>query len=655
MEPMENTEVCSNCGFNSNGASQNQEVDQLKGGSLLKERYYIGNVFSKTLDSTVYLAYDEELCKKVFVREFTGEGIANLSGKYTATELKQRFLSYAKSTATINMCEILPHTIDAFAENKGCYLVTDYFDGENLKSLLGAGINISSANAVKLVQQLLSGLKQIHNSGVVFGSISPETLYVLKNGGIRLFGIAVGFYDFLEDIESRVEVLNPSYAAPEIFGEGAKKGAYTDVYSAAAILYRLLTNEIPAISFLRSGGENLASPRKVNKNIPKNIATALLNALSWQIETRTQSPKRFLNELSANKVNRRISGLIIWANILGFLQGLYDKFVVKKATFEENRKNAKKEKANKPKRKIKFLWLWITAPTVLLAVIIILLILIKPMGSTGDGIILSSAISADGEEWYYGNGSETPTNSSKYIYGGYSSKKSDSSNKNDSSDSGSSDSVDISSKSDSSEVSNLTECPNLVGFSLSQAQKELENKGLLLGEVIYEKSTDYYPNYVINQTPQNGEKVQKGSKVNLVISKGIEIPNISGLGIKEAKDKLSEAGFTNIQYNFESSNNEIGKVIKAEFESETNQTVNDKVIIFVSGEEAQVLDYCDKTVAEAKNMASDFNLEFITADGNPIPEDADLNSYKVTIQSVKKGEIAYKGMTITITAELFNN
>lgn len=650
MEPLGSSDICPKCGFDNSVDNQ-----KIKIARYLKNRYYIGNVFSKSLDSVVYLAYDEELDKKVFVREFNGEELAKLGGKYTVFELRQIFLSYAKSTATITMCDILPHTIDVFDENESAYLVTDYFDGESLKTLFSSGINIGSAAAFKMVKQLLNGLKLIHNSGMIFGAISPETIYVLKNGEIRLFGIASSFYNFLEDVDSRVEVLNPSYAAPELFSEMERKGPYTDVYSVAAIFYRLLTNKIPAISFLRSGGENLIPPKKVDKNISKNTETALLNALNWQIENRTATPKRFLKELSSEKVKRRLSAAIIWADVLGFFQSVYDEFLARKLRYQERK--PKTEKNQKQKRKL--LWVWITVPVVLLLLATLVLFVLKFSNGFDTGENTTSTLSGNGEEWYYGSGIETPTNSSKYVYGGHSSKKQNSSKIQSSSSenlsSGNKESSGSSKEASSEEDANIVECPRVIGIPLEQVKKALEGKELLIGEIAYEESVYHYPDYVIKQNPARGEKVEKGSKINLVVCKAAQLPDVAGLSMSAAKTKLAEEGFKNTVYKFAKSDKAVGSVTQVYFETKTNQTKTGKVAIVVSGEEAApIFNYSGKTVAEAKAISADVKLVFALEDGADISgiADADLDLYKVVSQDVSAGSSAYMGMTVTLTVAL---
>lgn len=624
MEPISDGKVCPKCGFNNETAAE--------GGRFLKERYYIGNVFSKTLDSTVYIAYDEELNKKVFVREFTGENIAKLSNKYTAAELKQKFLNYAKGTATLNMCNLLPHTMDVFEKDEVGYLVTDYFEGENLKTLLNSGIKISYSNAVKMVKQLLNGLESIHNAGFVFGAISPETLYVLKNGEVRIFGLANRFYDFAEDLDCRAELLNPSYAAPELFEEELKVGAYCDVYSAAAILYRILTNKIPPISFLRSGGENLTSPRKINKNIPKNVAIALLNALNWQIESRTASVKALLNDLSAKKVKRVRSGAIIWANILGFFQKSTDK--------------SEKPKNNKNNKKT-LLWLWITIPAIILiALILFLIFFFQNTSDNGDNSADLSTSIEDG--WYYGNGTETPVSSNDYVYGGEDNKQSSRPNKNNSGSSSLSSMPNISQNNP-----NLVESPDLLSYYLDAAKEAIEDADCVVGSITFKESADHYVNQIIAQYPSPYITIKKGTAIDLVLCK---LPDVSETNLYQAISTLEKAGVYNIEYKFDASSTKApGTVIKNYFEDNSNPTRSNKVIVTVSGEKAEVSDYLDKTVAEMKGLTSDFVFEFKMQNGNPLPENADLNSYTVVSQSVEKGMPAYKGMTVTITVVTFND
>ena len=83
--------------------------------------------------------------------------------------------------------------------------------------------------------------------------------------------------------------------------------------------------------------------------------------------------------------------------------------------------------------------------------------------------------------------------------------------------------------------------PNLLGFSLSDAKKILEGKGLVLGSVSYSYSEIYKEGIVINQNPVSGvESVKKGDSINVVVSKGpkpVEKPKEEKPSEEEDKNK----------------------------------------------------------------------------------------------------------------------
>jgi serine/threonine-protein kinase len=61
--------------------------------------------------------------------------------------------------------------------------------------------------------------------------------------------------------------------------------------------------------------------------------------------------------------------------------------------------------------------------------------------------------------------------------------------------------------------------PSLVAKSFEEINKILQESGLGLGEVTYEKNSTYTPNTVLSQSPEAGTLVNTGAKVNVTISK----------------------------------------------------------------------------------------------------------------------------------------
>lgn len=60
--------------------------------------------------------------------------------------------------------------------------------------------------------------------------------------------------------------------------------------------------------------------------------------------------------------------------------------------------------------------------------------------------------------------------------------------------------------------------PNLVGESLENSTEALENSGVELGTVTYRVRKELVPNTIISQSLAPGSKVDRGAKINLVVS-----------------------------------------------------------------------------------------------------------------------------------------
>ena len=61
--------------------------------------------------------------------------------------------------------------------------------------------------------------------------------------------------------------------------------------------------------------------------------------------------------------------------------------------------------------------------------------------------------------------------------------------------------------------------PNLIGRSLQEAKKEIQQAGLALGNVSYQVENDFLPETVIAQSIEAGTEVSQGDTLSLLISK----------------------------------------------------------------------------------------------------------------------------------------
>jgi beta-lactam-binding protein with PASTA domain len=88
-----------------------------------------------------------------------------------------------------------------------------------------------------------------------------------------------------------------------------------------------------------------------------------------------------------------------------------------------------------------------------------------------------------------------------------------------------------------------TQVPTLIGLSVDQAKQALDRAGLDLGD-LSGKPSDEDRNTIIKASPNEGETVPAGSRVDLTYASGNnKVPDVSGDSESEARQRLEQEGF----------------------------------------------------------------------------------------------------------------
>ena len=96
--------------------------------------------------------------------------------------------------------------------------------------------------------------------------------------------------------------------------------------------------------------------------------------------------------------------------------------------------------------------------------------------------------------------------------------------------------------------------PDVTDLSLRNARIQLQNYGLTVGTISYVSSR--FKNTVLRQSISGDTRVEKGAVIDLTVSDGlgvdmVKIPEITGLRLTEAQNKLSEVGLRVGEITFE--------------------------------------------------------------------------------------------------------
>ena len=112
----------------------------------------------------------------------------------------------------------------AFVENSNIYLVSEYYEGRDLKSLIEENqkkkIYLEQKVIIDILKQMLSGLKYLHDKNICHRDIKPANILINKNNEIKIIDYGLSVYlskdhGYLSGGETQVGSIR--YVSPEIF------------------------------------------------------------------------------------------------------------------------------------------------------------------------------------------------------------------------------------------------------------------------------------------------------------------------------------------------------------------------------------------------------------------------------------------------------
>jgi eukaryotic-like serine/threonine-protein kinase len=134
------------------------------------------------------------------------------------------------------------------------YVVMEFVEGASVASYLRPGLAYETQYALPIAQGLLAALTEAHRLGFVHGNIKPSNVILVPRPDgppvVKLLDFGTGkVMDAAGGIMTRTRngsfLGSPSYLSPEQIRNAREIGPRTDLWSAAIILYQLLTGRDP--------------------------------------------------------------------------------------------------------------------------------------------------------------------------------------------------------------------------------------------------------------------------------------------------------------------------------------------------------------------------------------------------------------------------
>ena len=312
--------VCDFCGYD---LSKNNPSDKLPVKFIIRDRYFVGKILYSDLTEAVYLGYDTFENRAVNIREYFPENIASRNPDKTVFASRENQFCFNKGLMEFVETykkligfpvSALPSTYNVFEENSTAYAVCDTFSGITLKSFLSKnGGNLKWEQARPLFLPLIDTVKSLHGISVLHGCISPDTVFVCRDGKLRLKGVPI---ESVKKIENSYEQYgktdvkcqtNPGYWAAEQYGLTEEDiGEYTDVYGVCSTLFTVLIGAVPPSADERLGSDKLTIPAHFADELPRQVLVSLANGMQINPKDRTRNIETLKNELIYGETKENI-------------------------------------------------------------------------------------------------------------------------------------------------------------------------------------------------------------------------------------------------------------------------------------------------------------------------------------------------------------
>ena len=574
-------------------------------GKILGNRYEIIEKIGNGGMATVYKSKDRVLNRYVAVKilrdEFT-----------TDEEFIKRFRIEAQSAASLTHPNIVS-IFDVGNEGSLYYIVMELIKGKTLKEI------ITEENgplpwkwSLNVVTQIASALETAHKNNIVHRDIKPHNIIITEDGIAKVtdFGIAKAVSN------STITAFGTTIGSVHYFSPEHARGGYTDaksdLYSLGVVMYEMLTGRVPfdadtPVSVaLKHMQEDPIEPKELNDNIPQVVNDIIMKAMQKDVNLRYQSATEMLKDLNAALKNPDDNFVHIGSNVGAATQRISTQEIAeaeRKAKEANNPKNGKK-----PNKFIQFVKKHKALSFVIGAIILFFVAFGATMGivelvNPNDVQIpdLVNKTQDEAEQIVKELKLKLVVKSEEYnenVEEGKIISQDPAYQENYTIKEHSAISVVISKGTETVEV------PDVVGKTREEAEKLLKDAGLV-AEITEENDEKVEAGIVLSQDIEDGETVNKGSTVKLVVSKGsaivnVEVPSLVGKTEQEARNLLTEAGLKVNVVNDEDESKNDGVVLRQSKDAGTEVQEGTTITITVN------------KVSEAKEATFTIDVEAIT-------------------------------------------
>ena len=516
-------------------------------GSILNGRYEIIEKVGIGGMAIVYKAKDIYLKRIVAVKVLKEQYLED-------KEFIKKFVIEAQSVANLNNQNIVKiydvgqHIEDSKTYN---YIVMEYIKGKTLNELIKDKGRLNSNAVVSISKQIANALDCAHKHHIIHRDIKPHNIIIDENLNVKVtdFGIAriatSSTITYTSSVLGTVHYISPEQAKGKFIDEKS------DIYSLGVVMYEMVTGKVPfdtdnAVGIaMQHINEPLVEPIRLVPNMEPWLNSIIVKCMQKNPEERFESAESLIKSLNDKHIenNQKVT-FNDNANRALYKESVYKTSKNKDINKPIIKNNKNREQLNKKKGIFDYTVTYVVLALLIIASVFFIYRLAVSNKATNTvkvpaviGLDKDEAIKLLKEKKL--NGLIVKTVNDDSVEAGKIVQQSP--NPNAEAKEGTNVELTV------SVGKNKTIVPNLSNVEFEKVEELLKKSDLTLGKVERKYDDKVDENKVVSQSVNYGEEVEKGTKIDIVVSRGkedkkVEVPDLIGKTEAEAIKALYDSG-----------------------------------------------------------------------------------------------------------------
>ncbi|MDQ6618120.1 MAG: serine/threonine protein kinase [Pseudomonadota bacterium] len=253
----------------------------------------------------VYVVQDHQLQRRLAVKEYvpatlviraadcTLEARSPMAGATFRAGLHS-FLDEAKLLSAFEHPALLK-VLSYWEQSGTAYMAMPHYDGKTLKTLVSEGLRPDEAWLRSFLEPLLAALDMLHGAQCFHRDITPANVMVLNNGAPLLMEFGAARRTIASLTQDVTVVLKPGYAPLEQYTDdpSLQRGAWSDIYSLAAVLRFAITGKPPTTPVMRALSDTMKPLRGMVPGYSEEFLRGIDEALAVRPDERPHNVPEF--------------------------------------------------------------------------------------------------------------------------------------------------------------------------------------------------------------------------------------------------------------------------------------------------------------------------------------------------------------------------